>query len=300
MNIDFELYRIFYVVANCSNITKASKELLISQPAISKAVKRLEEQLGGQLFVRTKRGVVLTEEGSEFYSYIKMAIDCITSAENKFTDLKNLETGSIKIGISTTLTKKFLLPYLEKFSKLFPSISIQIFTHTASELTIMLRNGLLDLMIINLNVKLDKDIKYIKCRQVHDCFVVNAKYKELIDREVSIRELVDYPLIIQSKGSNVRSLLDDYFNKNNVVINPSMELASYSLVVEFAKIGLGVGVATKEHIKKELLNNELFVINLVEEIPSRFIAMAISSNHVPSFSTKKFMELILENGKEDL
>ena len=113
MNINFELYRIFYTVANHKNITKASKELNISQPAISKSIKNLEEQLGGQLFVRTKRGVILTEEGSEFYNYIKQAIEYISNAENKFTELINLETGCIKIGISTTLTKKFLLPYLE-------------------------------------------------------------------------------------------------------------------------------------------------------------------------------------------
>ena len=58
MNIDFELYRIFYVVANNGNITKASAELNISQPAISKSIKNLEDQLGGTLFVRTKRGVI--------------------------------------------------------------------------------------------------------------------------------------------------------------------------------------------------------------------------------------------------
>ena len=109
MNIDFELYRIFYVVANHCNITKASEELNISQPAISKSIKNLEEQLGGQLFVRTKRGVVLTSEGKEFYNYIKQAIEYINNAENKFTDLINLETGNIKIGINTTLTKEFLL-----------------------------------------------------------------------------------------------------------------------------------------------------------------------------------------------
>lgn len=114
MNINFELYRIFYVVANYSNITKASEELNISQPAISKSIKNLEEQLGGPLFVRTKKGVVLTEEGKEFYTYIKSAIEYINNAENKFTDLINLETGLIKIGINTTLTKEFLTFFNEK------------------------------------------------------------------------------------------------------------------------------------------------------------------------------------------
>ena len=105
MNINFELYRIFYVVANHSNITKASEELNISQPAISKSIKNLEDQLGGNLFIRTKRGVILTEEGKEFYNYIKQAMEYINNAEKKFTNLINLETGCIKIGINTTLTK---------------------------------------------------------------------------------------------------------------------------------------------------------------------------------------------------
>ena len=134
MNIDFELYRIFYVVANHKNITKASAELNISQPAISKSIKNLEEQLGGTLFVRTKRGVELTYEGKEFYNYIKQAIEYINNAENKFTDLINLECGCIKIGINTTLTKEFLLPYLEKFNTLFPKIDIQIITDLTSNL----------------------------------------------------------------------------------------------------------------------------------------------------------------------
>ena len=110
------MYRIFYVVANHGNITRASEELNISQPAISKAIKNLEEQLGGQLFVRTKRGVVLTEEGQEFYIYIKQAIEYINNAENKFTELMNLETGRIKIGISTTLNERI-------FTSLFRTIS---------------------------------------------------------------------------------------------------------------------------------------------------------------------------------
>ena len=134
MNINFELYRIFYVVANHSNITKASEELNISQPAISKSIKNLEDQLGGNLFIRTKRGVTLTEEGKEFYNYIKQAMEYINNAEKKFTNLINLETGCIKIGINTTLTKEFLLPFLEEFHSLYPKIDIQIITGLTTEL----------------------------------------------------------------------------------------------------------------------------------------------------------------------
>ena len=293
MNIDFELYRIFYVVANHCNITKASEELSISQPAISKSIKNLEEQLGGQLFIRTKRGVVLTEEGKEFYNYIKQAIEYINNAENKFTDLINLETGCIKIGISTTLTKEFLLPYLERFHSLYPKIDIQIITYLTSDLMPKLRNGLIDIVILNLNKKnYGNDIDIIKCKKINDCFVVNNNYKDLINKEMSIKELNNYPLILQARGSNTREFLDNIASENGVVLKPNIELASYSLVIEFSKIGFGIGYATKEYIKKELKNKELFELKIKEKIPSRYIGIALSKNHVPNFSTKKLIEII--------
>ena len=295
MNIDFELYRIFYTVANHKNITKASKELNISQPAISKSIKNLEEQLGGQLFVRTKRGVILTEEGSEFYNYIKQAIEYISNAENKFTELINLETGCIKIGISTTLTKEFLLPYLEEFHRLYPKIDIQIITNISSELFSKLRNGLIDIIILNLNEKdYGQDINITKCKRITDCFVINKTYSNLINNEISIKELNKYPLILQSKGSNTREFLDDFAKKNNTVLKPNIELASYSLVVEFAKIGLGIGYATKDYIKEELRNKQLYEINLKEKIPSRYIGIATSNKHLSNFSTKKLIEIIMK------
>lgn len=295
MNIDFELYRIFYVVANNKNITKASEELNISQPAISKSIKNLEEQLGGQLFVRTKRGVVLTEEGEEFYKYIKQAIEFINNAENKFSDLINLETGCIKIGISKTLTKEFLLPYLKEFNRLYPKIDIQIKTNVASELIYKLKNGLIDIVILNLNnIQYGNDIEITKCKKTNDCFVVNKKYKELINKEIELKDLNNYPLVLQSKGSNTRDFLDDFTKKNNVILKPHIELSSYSLVLEFVKNGFGIGYVTKEYVKKELENKELYEIKIKEKIPSKYIAIALSKNHIPNFSTKKLIEIIKE------
>ena len=293
MNIDFELYRIFYTVANNRNITAAAKELNISQPAISKSIKNLEEQLGGTLFIRTKRGVILTSEGKEFYNYIKKAIEYITSAENKFTDLINLETGCIRIGISTTLTKEFLLPYLEKFHKLYPNIDIMINTNISSELLTKLRNGLIDIVILNLNnKKYDDDIEIIKCKEINDCFVINKDYLNLNNLNLSIRDLNDYPLILQTKESNTRKFIDNIAKEHNIILKPNMELASYTLVVTLAKIGFGIGYATKEFIKKELENEELFELKIKETIPPRYIGIALCKNNLPNFSTKKLIEII--------
>lgn len=295
MNIDFELYRVFYTVANCQNITKASEELMISQPAISKSIKKLEEQLGGTLFTRTKRGVILTEEGKEFYHYIKQAIEYINNAENKFTELIHLETGCIRIGISATLTKEFLLPYLEKFHAMYPKIDIQIITNLTTELIPKLRNGLIDLIVFNMHDKnYGADIEVIQCREIHDCFVVNKDYPELIGKTVSLQDFNQYPLILQAKGSNTREFIDSVAKDYGVLLKPNMELASYTLVVEFARIGLGIGYATKEYIQKDLEDSSLFIVSTKEKIPSRHIGIALSKNHVPNFSTKKLLEIITQ------
>lgn len=293
MNINFELYRIFYTVANYGNITKASEELMISQPAISKSIKNLEEQLGGQLFVRTKRGVFLTEEGKEFYNYIKQAMEYIHRAENKFTDLINLEVGSIRIGISTTLVKEFLLPYLEEFHSLYPKIDIEIVTDVAAVLIPKLRNGLIDVVVLNLNGMEDyDDISFTKCRELHDVFVVGKAFEDLSKKKISLKELNNYPIILQSKTANTRKFLDSVTESYSVSLKPNIELASYSLVVQFAKIGLGIGYATKEYIGQELDNKDLFVLNIKENIPSRFVGIGLCKNNEANFSTKKLLEII--------
>lgn len=296
MNVNFELYRIFYAVANAGNITRASEELMISQPAVSKSIKNLENQIGGQLFTRTKRGVILTAEGEEFYTYIKQAIDFINSAESKFSDLINLEAGSIKIGVSATLTKYFLLPYLETFHERYPKIDIQILTTTTSDMVPRLKNGLLDIIVANLPYDFTNDIKVIECRKIQDCFVVTNKYKDLINKKINLADLNKYPLILLMKGSNTRANLDNFANKNGVTLYPHMSLASYSLVESFARIGYGIGYVVKEYIKDDLKSGKLFELDIEPKIPKRSIGIAMMANKPPSFSTKKLLEII-EKGK---
>ena len=293
MNINFEYYKIFYEVAKNENITKASETLHISQPAISKTIKLLEEKLGGTLFVRTKKGVTLTEEGKEFYSYIAKAIEYINSAENKFSDLINLETGIIKIGINSTLTKEFLLPYLEKFNKLYPKIDIQITNGITSHLISELKNGLIDIVFLNINDKeYGNDIDIIKCKKIHDVFIASKKYSKLNGKVISLSTLKNYPLIFQADGSNTRSFLDNFLKEKNITLKPNIELASYSLVIEFCKAGFGIGYAVKEFIQKDVSESKIFTINIKENIPERYIGYAISNKHLPSFSTKKLIEII--------
>jgi DNA-binding transcriptional LysR family regulator len=295
MNINLDLYKVFYVVANNQNITSASKELLISQPAISKSIKTLEDQLGGPLFIRTKRGVILTEEGKELYYYIKEAMNFINNAENKFKDLINLETGTIRIGISQTLTKQFLLPYLEIFHKTYPKIQVQINTSISKNSIEDLRKGDIDLIISNLPLKIDADLEVIKVKEIQDCFIVNKDYLDLTKRKITLEELNNYPLILQPQNNNTRKFLDNYTKQNNVILNPTITLGSYTLVVEFTKIGYGIGYATEDYLQEELKNKNLYKLDITPKIPTRSLGIIISKNNIPSFSAKKLIEIIKKN-----
>lgn len=292
MNIDYELYRIFYIVAKNGNITRSSKELLISEPAVSKSIKNLEGYLGAPLFTRTKKGVNLTTEGITLYEYISKGIEYFKSGEAKFNELINLESGTIRIGINTTLTKEFLMPYLETFHKLYPNINIEIRTNLTSELKSMLKDGLIDMHILNLtNEETKNDFNIIKCKTITDCFVSNKPIKE----KISIKELNNYPLILQDKNSNTRKFLDDFANKYEITLKPKIEIGSYYLVSEFSRIGLGIGYVTKDYIKNNLDNKELFIVPIKEEIPSREIGILLNKNNTPNFSTKELIKIITQN-----
>lgn len=294
MNINLELYKVFYYVAKNKNITKASNELLISQPSISKSIKNLEDQLDCQLFIRNKRGVILTEEGKMFYEQIKTAMEIIESAEEKLKEVINLNYGVINIGISNTLTQKYLLPYIKEFHNTYPNIKINIITGTTNNLLNSARNGVINFIILNLPYIIPNDFNTIKLKEIHDIFVASNKFNDLKDKTIKLEDLNNYPLIIIAKGSNTRYFLDNYTSSKGVILKPEMELASNSLVTEFTKIGLGIGYLTKEFISKELENNELFEIKIEEDIPTRSIGLIYSNNRYLSKTSKEFIKLLNE------
>ena len=293
MNINFELYNIFYVVAKNGSISKAANELYISQPAVTQSIKKLESQLGGALFVRTKKGVTLTEEGRVFYSYIKQGVEFFYNGENKFSELLNLETGNIKIGASTTITRHVLLPYIEQFHKLYPNIDIEITNNLTKDLLHMLRNGTVDILVLNLPIKTTKDIDIIPFKEVQDCFVASKEYSYLSGKTITLEELKTYPLIFQKKPSNTREFLDNFLIENNIELTPRIEIVSYNLVMDFTKIGFGIGYATRDFITKDLEDGSLFEIKTVPSVPKRNIGIAVMNNTIPSSGVKKLLELIL-------
>lgn len=298
MNVNYELYKTFYSVAKNKNITKASHELMISQPAVSKSIKTLEDQVGCTLFIRNKYGVSLTEEGETFYKNIKPAIEMIEHAEETLQETLNLDYGTLSIGVSNTLTRKYLLPYIKKFHEQYPRIKIKISTSPTFELITQARNGLIDFIILNLPYQLPSDFKETKLKEVNDCFIASKDWKELKGKTIPLKEMNNYPLILIAKGSNTRIFLDDFCEKNNIMLSPEMELASHSLVTAFTKIGLGIGYATKEFLKKDLKEQTLFEIKTTPTIPPRQIGATYLKQKQLNKASLTFLNLLKEIEKE--
>lgn len=288
MNVNLELYRIFYVVAKHKHMTKASEELCISQPAISQSIKKLEDQLGGTLFLRSNKGMELTEEGKMFFEYVKGALDLINSAENEFTSFKDLNKGEIKIGCSTTLTKLILLDCIKVFHQKYPNINIDITNDLTSNLINDLKMGKLDFVIFNESNIKEKNVNLTRIRSLKQGFVYNSEYYE--DNIYTLKDLNNYPLILQKDGSNSRQFLNQYMKNKNIELSPTMEVVSQELVTEFINIGLGIGFVIIDLAKRNYPKLKELKIN--KQIPKLNIYLATNKYISLTFASKTFIKEI--------
>lgn len=286
MNVDLELYKVFYVVAKNKHMTRASEELHISQPAISQSIKKLEDQLGGTLFLRSNKGMELTEEGKMFYEYVKGALELIGNAENEFTSFKDLSKGEIKVGCSTTLTKLILMDALENFHKDYPNININIVNGLTSNLINDLKLGKLDFVIFNESNVKENNLYLEKIKELKQGFVYNPDY--YTDNVKTFSDLNKLPLILQNGESNSRKLLDYIALQEHVKLIPKMEVVSQELISEFANIGLGIGFVIIDLANRNFKNLKELEIN--KTIPNINVYLALNKSVLLTFASKKFLE----------
>ncbi|ROR27525.1 DNA-binding transcriptional LysR family regulator [Mobilisporobacter senegalensis] len=292
MEQNLSLYHIFNTVAETGNISKAAKELYISQPAISKAISKLEQNLDIPLFIRNSRGVKLTDEGKVLYEHTRKAFDSLIKGEDTIRKINELEIGHIRIGVSTTLCKYILLPYLKKFIKDNPHIKISISCQSTFHTMKLLEENKIDIGLIGKPDNL-KELDFYSIDEIEDVFVATKTYVE----NLKLRELNDHADIFQTANillldeENItRHYIDDYFYRNNIQINNALEISNMDLLIEFARIGLGIACVIKDFVKKDLASGTLIEIPLDFPIQKREIGFAYSNKAVLSNSMEKFIQ----------
>lgn len=282
-------YKIFYAVAKAGNISKAAKELFISQPAISKSISKLEENLGTSLFTRNSRGVQLTAEGQVLFSHVSNAFDTLARGENELKRIKDFNIGQIKIGVSNTLCKYILLPYLKGFVECYPHVKVSIDSQDTARTISMLEQQQLDVGLIA-EPKIKRSLTFLPVMHIADTFVCTRTYLENLRlREGSDANLFETGTIMLLDRNNMtRAHIDTYFAENHIAPNQILEATAMDLLIEFAKIGLGIGCVIREFVKEELKDGSLIEIPLGAPIRKRTVGFAYN----PAYATKTLNHFI--------
>lgn len=293
MLINLELYRVFREVALSGSFSQAAQRLFITQSAVSQSVAQLERQLDRKLFTRSRRGVALTPEGKVLCEHVSTALNAITLGEEKLERMRHLQEGELSIGAGDTISAHYLLPYLEQFHSSHPQIRLKVVNRTSGQAAALLKSGAIDLAFVNLPLD-EPELAITQCMRVHDIFVASPKFAHLAGRKLGADELADYCLIMLETLSNSRRYVDDFFLRQGVRINPEIELGAHDLLLDFARIGLGIACVTQEFSTTYLQSGSLFALELKTPIPARSIGLCSLASATPSFAAEAFVQICAE------
>lgn len=289
MDINYELYKVFYFVAKTLSFSDASKELFISQSAVSQSIKVLEKRLNQSLFIRTTKKVKLTKEGEMLFKHIEPAINLISRGENQILEAHSLNGGQIRIGASDTICRYFLVPFLNDFHKRFPNVHIKVTNGTSMQCVQLLESNQVDLVVVNTpNSKLNNITSIRTIRTFHDVFIVNQDAFDLPEGKISFANLLDYPILMLEKRSTTSEFLHNLFLQNSLDLVPAIELSSNDLLIDLAKIGLGIAFVPDFCVNSQ--SEHLIILETEESLPERKLVVGYNDKLLLTGATEYFID----------
>lgn len=291
MITDLNQLKIFHLVATYESVSKAANKLHISQPAVSQTIKNLELEIGFPLFIRTNKGVKLTNEGLSIYTYSKNIFRQVELLNQTLQDLSTLEAGILNIGASDTICKYYLIDILKKFEEKYPKIRYRVTNCTTTESLNLLKAHDVDIAFIHTPIA-NNTFSYLNCLRLDDVFVCAYDFDD--SNINSLSDLTKYRTLLLEETSHSRRALDNNLLRYNVSLKPKFELASLDLLIEFCKKNMGIICVSKQYIKNELNNKELKIINIKEKLDNRYIALAYDNTYM-SNTAKKLLDYIKNN-----
>lgn len=289
MKTKLDYYRVFYETARFQSFSTAAQHLYVSQSAISQCIHQLEDDLNVQLFVRTRRGITLTNEGEFLFSKVENAINSIEQGESQLERLRHLESGELRIAAGDTITTHFLLKYLEEFHATYPQIRIEMANSYSSQMLDLLKEGKADLAFVNMPME-DEELAFEPCIEINDLFVCGPDFDK--KASYSWEEIAQLPLILIEKNASSRKFLEKNFKAKNISLNPQIEVAVHDLLIRFASIHLGVSCVVEQFSKEEVDKGIIQKIQLDPPLPKRSIGCAYLKNAPLSFAAKAFLDLV--------
>lgn len=290
MDINYELYKVFYHVAISLSFSEASKKLFISQSAVSQSIKVLETKLNQTLFIRSTKKVQLTPEGEILLRHIEPAMNLIRRGEAQILEANSLGGGQLRIGASDTICRYFLVPYLSRFHREYPNVHIKVTNQTSIGCVNLLENGSVDLIITNYpNSRLGQVGHIRQIKDFHDCFIASRNfYGELESRTFTWKDLLDYPILMLDRNSTTSEFLHALFQQHQLDLVPEIELSSNDLLLDLARIGLGIAFVPDYCVLGQ--SEDLFQLKLETELPPRQLAI-VCNDHIPaSNAVRQFLK----------
>lgn len=280
-------YKIFLSVAENKSISKAAVQLYISQPAVSITIKKLEENLNTTLFIRKSKGVELTEKGRLLYDSAKKALNMLSNTEKSLRFPFN--TGYLRIASSNVLCKHFLMPYLKEFSNLYPNTNLAITCTSSAEACLMIEECSIDLALVVKPKNLGMSI-YHSLGVIEYIFVCTPAYREKLNCKND--EIFEYANIMLLDKDNVsRKHINSYYAKNNIIPLHILEVNEMDMLIEFAKMSIGVSCVVKQFVEQELKTGSLTEITLSNPIPPREIGFLYNNIQPFNENILKFINI---------
>ncbi len=289
---NLEYYKVFYYVAEYGSLTKAAERLSISQPAVSQALKQLEDLLQTKLFVRASKGIRLTLEGESLYFHVKKGYEEIELGEKKLLKMLNLESGELHIGASDMTLRFYLLPFLERYHEEYPHIKVMVTNAPTPETLVLLKEGKIDFGVVSTPFQESGELSVLKVKEIEDCFVAGRKFMQYKNRMLDLQELEKLPIISLEKNTSTRTCMDRFLLKNGVEMHPEFELATSDMIVQFSKRNLGIGSVMKEFAAEELESGKLFELRFNKIIPKRHICVVTEKKTPISRAAKELLSML--------
>lgn len=292
MDINFELYKVFYYVAKTLSFSEASKELFISQSAVSQSIKTLEKRLNQSLFIRSTKKVQLTKEGLLLYKHLEPAVNLIAKGENQILEAHTLKGGQLRIGASDTICRYFLVPYLNEFHQTYPDVHIKVTNGTSMQCVDLLENNQVDIIVTNSPNKKLNTVQNVKpiCK-FFDVFVASpCAFPTLAEQKITLNQLLNYPILMLEQHTTTSQFLHRLFLENQLELVPAIELSSNDLLIDLAKIGLGIAFVPNYCVKEQ--DESLIIINLCKKLPERELVAAYNEQFPLTSAAEKFLEFL--------
>ena len=294
MTINYDYYRIFYVVAQCRSFTRAAEVLQNNQPNITRCMKNLEQELGCKLFHRSNKGITLTPEGQRFYRRVAAAVEQLQLGEEEIRRDGSLESGSLSISASEAALHMILLDKLSAFRARYPGVHLRITNETTPQAIERLRSGESDFAVITAPLLTDRSLQQTELLRFAEIPVCGPAYSEMAAHGCTLAELARCPLVCLGEGTSTYAFYQSFFNAHGQPFRVDVEAATMDQILPMVEHGLGIGFYPAKLAAPRIGRGELFCIPLELPVPERAISLVEDAARPRSTAMKTMREMICD------